>query len=61
MNFIAFSGFDVLKLTSLFKNPDEFFVDLNTFLDSKGIELTPTIIIQLAETDIRADSVTEGT
>ena len=35
-------------------------MDFKTFLDEKGVEITPSTIIQLAETDIRADSVTEG-
>jgi len=52
-------GFDIIKLTSLFKNPDDFFVGLNTFLDAKDVELSPDILLQLFETDIRADSVTE--
>ena len=54
------SGFDILKVSSLLKNPAEFFVDFKTFLDEKGVEITPATIIQLAETDIRVDSVTEG-
>ena len=53
-------GFDILKISSLLKSPEDFFFDLNTFLDAKGVEISPAIIIQLAETDIRADSITEG-
>jgi len=52
-------GFDILKISSLLKSPEDFFFDLNTFLDAKGVEISPAIIIQLAETDIRADSITE--
>jgi len=38
-------GFDVLKVSSLLKNPAEFFVDFKTFLDEKGVEITPATII----------------
>ena len=53
-------GFDVLKISSIFKSPELFFIDLKTFLDAKGVEITPATLIQLAETDIRADFVSEG-
>ena len=55
-----FLGFDIFKISSLLKSPEDFFFDLKTFLDAKGVEISPAIIIQLAETDIRADSITEG-
>ena len=59
LNYVI-SELNVIKLASFFKNPTAFFVDLKTFLDAKGVNLSPTILSQLAETDIRADSVTEG-
>ena len=44
----------------MLKNPDEFFIKLNSFLNARGIRLSPSVIIQLAETNFRAEALTEG-